>query len=437
MGLTMAIHNMGLSQRNIPIFLNLIGSVLLGLVAIKLIQKLVPTEVNGLYSLFIGLTLLGQKVTHAGITNHAARFWQRESAGTPSTYLRFLWKSFWQAGWILGALLAFFVICMVLFKRDTLWISLFPILFLGACGMAVIEIAVLLFNAAEKHWMIFLLRSGGLFLRILIPLGLAFLIAPTIHILGAGFALHGLVISLLVYLYFRPQTRDAVEPEKSLEHGNKLKKELRDYGRPFVFLGVGSWVLEVSDRYVIQMFFGDHVVGNFDIANRLSTYAVALVFLSMMQGFFPHIFKMADQARSKEDWKEISRRCDKISVVFAFFGFASVAVLHTMGPYLKGWLINENYATSITMILPAGLAAMATQINQFHFLLLQGQRKSGVMVRIMMTLAAAKLAGGIITSFFSWEIYQLWLSVSFIVIAWIGRSMIHFEAFKHFEKPAS
>src|SRR6267142_7248401 len=76
----------------VPIALNQLLTVLLGLVGVKLISTFVPPAVNGPYSLFLTLTQLGVLLTHSGIVNHASRYWQREQV-KGGTYLRFLWSA--------------------------------------------------------------------------------------------------------------------------------------------------------------------------------------------------------------------------------------------------------------------------------------------------------------------------------------------------------
>src|SRR5207249_6678752 len=63
----------------VPILCNQVAALLLGIVGMKLVSTFIPPALNGYYALFITLTQIGVLVTHSGVSNHATRYWQRES----------------------------------------------------------------------------------------------------------------------------------------------------------------------------------------------------------------------------------------------------------------------------------------------------------------------------------------------------------------------
>ena len=117
--------------------------------------------------------------------------------------------------------------------------------------------------------------------------------------------------------------------------------------------------------------------------------------LALMQGVFPSVFRQADQARTAADWQQIARRCDRVTLLFVALALLGVGALHLIGPYLVGTLVGESYAPAMSMLMPVGMAAVALQINQFQFLLLQGQQKSASMVRVMVVVAGHTVFGAI------------------------------------------
>src|SRR4030095_13424287 len=76
------------------------------------------------------------------------------------------------------------------------------------------------------------------------------------------------------------------------------------------------------------------------------------------------------------------------------------------------------------MIFSAGLIMLNSQINQFYYLLLQGQHNSAGMVWVMLIVAAIKTLGGIIAAARSWEAFLGWLMVAPLVCGWVGRTII-------------
>lgn len=85
----------------------------------------------------------------------------------------------------------------------------------------------------------------------------------------------------------------------------------------------------------------------------------------------------------------------------------------------------------MSMLLPAGLAVATVQINQFQFLLLQGQHNSSGMVRVMLGVATLKTVGSVLAgAMFGWNGLMVWLSVSVVLCGWFGRQQIRSIAFQ-------
>ena len=108
-----------------------------------------------------------------------------------------------------------------------------------------------------------------------------------------------------------------------------------------------------------------------------------------------------------------------------------LAILHLMSPLLLGWLIDQKYAPALHMVLPAGLVMVNSQINQFHYLLLQGQHNSAGMVWVMLTVAGIKTLGGVVAASISWNAFVGWLLVAPLVCGWAGRWLIMRMTFAH------
>src|SRR5204863_9538424 len=110
----------------------------------------------------------------------------------------------------------------------------------------------------------------------------------------------------------------------------------------------------------------------------------------LLQLVFPGIFRGADEARSKEDWRKLVKRCDQYTFLFGAATVGGLLILSLVAPYLLGWLISDRYAASMPLLISAGLATAATQVNQVQYLLLQGQHNSAGMVKVMMKTDAIK-----------------------------------------------
>src|SRR5207249_4871734 len=148
-------------------------------------------------------------------------------------------------------------------------------------------------------------------------------------VLSIGYTLHGVIIIACLVMMFRwaigapPAAKDVVK---------LWLQELHSYGRPFLFLGIGGWLLLNVDRWIVDLFFDRARVGLFNYAANLGGIIPTLTATAMMQAFFPGIFHRSDVAKSAEDWRQIARRCDKLTMAFTIVSLAGLRTLHFAAP---------------------------------------------------------------------------------------------------------
>ncbi len=408
----------------LPIALNQAAALVFGVLGISLVSHWVPERVYGAYGLFLTLTQVGLLLTHSGLINHTSRYWQRERprAGAYARFLlgRALWLSL-----PLGAVLLVAGLIQAQSHGESVWMRLWPLLLASNLALALGNVATLALNANERHWSVLALNGISSFCRATFPIGLVLLLGPTLLALSWGFVLHGVVVALvIVRLFWNLDLTSPVAPAVVAQ----WRKELRDFGRPFVIMGLGGWLLLNADRWVVAFAFGDQRLGLFNLASAMGSVVPTLVCAGLMQRMFPSVFRASDQARTEQDWRSLARKCDRLTLLFLGLSVSGLAVLQIVGPYLVGWLIGEKYAASMPLLIPGGMAAVAAQTNQFQYLLLQGQHNSSGMVKVMLVLAALRTAGSMVTGAASWPIFLGWLLVSTLLVAWFGRVWIQHMA---------
>jgi O-antigen/teichoic acid export membrane protein len=131
-----------------------------------------------------------------------------------------------------------------------------------------------------------------------------------------------------------------------------------------------------------------------------------------------------------DDWRKLARFCDYVTMIFLAIATVCLSLLAVVGPYLIGWLIAERYSPSMSLLLPAGMAAITVQANQFYYLLLQGQHNSAGMVRVMAAVAGLKTLGTVLAALLSWNAFLAWLMISMILSPLLGRWMIRWMILK-------
>jgi O-antigen/teichoic acid export membrane protein len=206
-------------------------------------------------------------------------------------------------------------------------------------------------------------------------------------------------------------------------------RALRTYGRPFVVLGVGAWLLQSADRWIVERFFGLEQAGQFAMAAGLGGFVPMFFTAVLLQAFFPKAFRAADAARSAADWQRLAQKCDYMTAGFLIATVAVLGALALTGTALVGTLVEPRYAPAIGMLFACGLAMASVQTNQFQYLLLQGQRDSRAMVRVMIVVAVIKTAGSIAAASISWDVYLYWLGASVFVCAVLGRQLVQRAVF--------
>jgi O-antigen/teichoic acid export membrane protein len=409
------------TARLLPIAGNQLAGLVLGLVGIRLLSYLVPPEVNGVYQVyFLTLSQLGVLLTHPGIINHASRFWQREKAQS-GAYARFLWQVSWSHSKVLVLLVAVVCTGLVYRQRQPLWAWMFPLLVISNLALALNAAASVAINAEERHWAVLALTVGGTAARTLLPIALVLVFGASFFSLSCGYALHGVVMMGWILFVFRWAWRS---PTPAAATRARWQQELREYGRPFVWLGIGGWLLQFADRWVVALVFGDTQAGIFAMAIAVGAYFPSLLQAGLMQWFFPIAFREADRAQTAADWWRLARRCDRMTGCFLVSAMAGLYGLNLVGPYLVGTVIGPRYAPAMGMLVAAGMTMAAAQVNQFYYLLLQGRRNSSGMVKVMATVAAIKTIGSLAAAAISWPSFLTWLVVSPLVCGLMGRQMI-------------
>lgn len=418
-------------RRLLPIALNQLGAVLFGLAGIKVVSQIVPPAVYGSYALFVTLTQLGPMLTHSGLSNHTARYWQREQP-LAAAYGWFLWRrSWWQAG-LLVPMLALTCGAMVMARREWIWAGMLPLLILSNAILGIYNVALAALNASEKFWRMFTLATLANAARVFLPLLFAALGGASLLQLSTGFSCHGLVVLACIVGLFR-WVRPAEEPGGALEERWGL--ELRRYGRPFIAMGVGSWLLANADRWVVVSCFGEEAAGLFSLASGMASVVPTLAMGGLMQLVFPKAFRQADAAQTGADWARLAKWCDQITLLFLGLTAAGLLVLWLASPYLLGSLISMKYAPALAILAPTGCGVLTAQVNQFQYLLLQGQHNSLGMVKVMAVTAGVKTLGSLVAALISWEAFLGWLFLSVLVNWVVGRAMIRHLALSPLSAP--
>jgi O-antigen/teichoic acid export membrane protein len=409
----------------VPIIANQAVSLALGIVGLKITSLIVAPGVYGRYAIFLTLTQIGVLLTHSGLINLVSRHWRR-GAAQADTLALFAWRRSWKALlWLTPALLVLGVGLRLAFG-DITWIVVLPMLIVANLAVAITEIGAAALNASERHWPLLAFRTFATASRLALPLLFALYLGGGYLALVVGFAVNGLLMIPVSGLALHPKKSSATSAISDFAH---WETALREYGRPFAVMGIGGWLMQNADRWIVERFFGAEQAGQFAMAAGVGGVVPAFLIAVLLQAFFPTAFRKADAARSVEDWKRLARRCDYMTVGFLSATLVALGVLSLLGPVLVGHLVAPSYAPAIQILFVSGLAMASVQTNQFQYLLLQGRRDSRAMVRVMAVVAGVKTAGSVTSALISWDVFSYWLGFSVLVCAILGRGLIRRSLF--------
>jgi O-antigen/teichoic acid export membrane protein len=416
-------------RRVLPIALSQVALLGFGILGIKLVTVWVPVEVYRSYALFLTLTQLGCLLTHSGLLNHATRYWQREKA-QGGGYAKFLWRQSWRLAAPLALVIVLTSVIVEYFVAEWSAWEISLLLFISNMGFVLWTLSNQALNADEQHWRLLALGLVASVTRAVLPVGMVCIAGASLLALNIGFAAHGLVI-IVVSVCFFLWARHAPAPASEVQAQWRL--ELKDFGRPFIFMGIGAWILLNIDRWVVALRFDEQKGGLFAMASSIAFVVPSLTSGVLMQGFFPRIFRQADQAKSADDWRRLAWRCDQLEVAFLTTTLVGLVALTWILPLLVPWLIADKYAAAAGLILPTGAALAVLASNQFYYLLLQGQHNSASMAKVMMVVSGLKFVGTLFAALISWNVLLVWLVLSLIVSALLGRFLIRRIALRHRE----
>jgi O-antigen/teichoic acid export membrane protein len=297
----------------------------------------------------------------------------------------------------------------------------FPFLWLGNLGYSAWMIAGLALNAQERNWWFCILGSLSNASRSLLPVGLVLLGGATFLALSGGYALYALLTLAMTWALYASL---GAKQQSSADQRLVWLRELREFGRPFIWIGIGSWLIQYADRWIADFFFPARQAGLYSMAVNIASIIPIMAGSVLLQWVFPRFFRQADQARNVDDWRLLARRCDRVAFAFMGISLTGLGVLWAIGPYLVPWLIDRQYLEAMPLLFPAGLAMAVVPLNQFHYLLLQSQHDSLSIAKVMLVLAVFKMAGTLLAAWFSWNVFLGWLVVSFFACACLGRYLV-------------
>lgn len=119
----------------------------------------------------------------------------------------------------------------------------------------------------------------------------------------------------------------------------KTMREFSDYGVPLITTLVFSWVLELSDRYLIAYFEGSEAVGVYSATYQLASYPMSLISSILIFAAFPIIIDTWN-LNGREDTKDLLTKLTRYYLLIAVPALTMVIVLAKE----MMWILGSDYS---------------------------------------------------------------------------------------------
>ncbi len=177
------------------------------------------------------------------------------------------------------------------------------------------------------------------FIKILAFISLIFYTVVHLNLSIAGILYSYLISELIVLIIILPGMISKMKP---VFEKDALKEALR-FGTPLIFTSVGILILNLSDRYLINLYLNLEEVGTYDIAYRIAGIVNMFLILPFNQAMLPSAFK--------EYNKPASRRY--LSKLMTYMGFVTIwggLAISVFSEEIILILGNRNYLAANTYI---------------------------------------------------------------------------------------
>lgn len=231
---------------------------------------------------------------------------------------------------ILGTLIGLSIILFILSKFSLLLpeITEYILLIIGVLSTtSLFETLMTILMSDRKSKIYSVFRSLSVILNLTISLLFIFLFNYRVSAILLGLTITNFILSIIIIL------KNHVYKYISLQNISiETIKEFIDYGIPLLISLMFSWILVLSDRYIVEYFRGSYEVGLYSASYQLADYPIALISTTIIMAAFPVII---DTWEEKGDQITI----DLISNILKYYMLFAIPTLIYINTLSKEFMI--------------------------------------------------------------------------------------------------
>lgn len=271
---------------------------IMGILIIVFYTRLFPPDEYGLFSLIVGFIGILTTVTIGWLNNALLRYYD-ENKNNKSffTTVFFVWFGVNLLVLIVYILVILFLDASALYPMDYF---LYPFFVLGNTWILLST----LLRAARMSSIYSILLSTLQVLKFVLVIVLVKLFDIGVLSIILSTIICEFIVVYIAAAKFKITKKISFSTK---DISKKLLRKFLNYGIPLIGVAVVTWVLSVSDRYVIAYFRGTGESGIYTIGYSLVSQPLNLIISSLMLSAFPIIIKTWNESGKKETESFISR----------------------------------------------------------------------------------------------------------------------------------
>lgn len=179
---------------------------------------------------------------------------------------------------------------------------------------------------------------------------------------------------------------------KIRQYSWELNKVFFSYGFPMVGVWGVSWLLNYSDRYIINYFLANTQVGLYDVAYRFAESSIGMVISAFNLAFFPAMIRTWNE-EGKEAACRMTRSVFNYFFMFAIPAFLGIALLANQ---FYGTIIDEQYQEAAVVMSISSIGFIFMGINNMLYKLWQLEEKTKMVLYLTIMSVLVNITTNII-----------------------------------------
>lgn len=159
----------------------------------------------------------------------------------------------------------------------------------------------------------------------------------------------------------------------------KLNRKFLKYGLPMIGVWAISWILNYSDRYMINIFYSTYEVGLYTIAYTISQNAIGLFTTSITLTFFPMLIKKWNSEGKASSIYYINR----IIEYFLLYMIPALLGLSLISKHFYGTLIDFRYIDGSSVISITAIGFFFLGLNNILYKIWQLEERTSLILIFM------------------------------------------------------